>query len=304
MHTESETLFEQLKNYNKNSSSDDEIQQILTGVQNLPEERINDCDDQNRSFLECGILEKLPVKILAAILEKGADANVKTTAAGQPSILQYAIERLAVINNREAYCIEITGLHLKHGANPNTFTVENKEASYCNIQSPLMCAIENSNVVVVNMLLEKGASANIDPANIPVASSVWFNTPLTLAVRQNEAEITGLLLDRGARPDVMIHGQSTALSLAINNLSAVKNQKAEIIFNILVAHGANSDDTAVKDWERAVKNNIPARFFSALKLGRINDDGWSPLFYAAWHNKAEVAKVLVANDVDGEGLGL
>jgi hypothetical protein len=78
---------------------------------------------------------------------------------------------------------------------------------------PLHFAVEQGNLDVARLLLDRGANVNAK-SGAPLAGPITGRTPLHIAVAQGNFEITRLLLDRGADINAKDGRGSTPLSLA------------------------------------------------------------------------------------------
>lgn len=108
------------------------------------------------------------------LLVAGANPNT-FNSSNEPIIL------IAVENNDSA----MVELLLKAGAKPDNI---NSKASYFDI--PIFEAIENDNLLILQMLLQHGANAN---------QRVSGDTPLTVAKKRNDPEIVKILKKYGAK---------------------------------------------------------------------------------------------------------
>ena len=193
--------------------------------------------DVNSSFkllgtpLNYAIILKKP-KIVEALLERGADPNLKDDRKKLPillctshteydykkskeivQILDALLKNKADVNVRDIYGgitplmnsvyignSEITKKLIDSGADVNIGTVNN-------VWSPLTKAIHNENVDIVKMLIDNGADVNF------VDSS--GETPLLLAVESGKVELVEMLLEADADVNQFIRkGNETVLDVA------------------------------------------------------------------------------------------
>ncbi|KAK1764952.1 putative ankyrin repeat protein [Phialemonium atrogriseum] len=132
----------------------------------------NICDSWGRTLMS-HVVEKGCVELIQPLLEKGADPNQKTTAAGD-TLLLYAIDQ------RRSDLIPVL---LGHSANPNAADAKGR--------TPLVQALRKRDFATARLLLERGADANKDGAI----------SPLAFASALGDGDTVRLLRNYGARGD-------------------------------------------------------------------------------------------------------
>lgn len=129
-----------------------------------------------------------------SLLSDTSNVDVNWQAGGHgDSALQ-----TAAAHNR----VEIVGILLRHGADPNIRTQENR--------TPLLTAAYHGNTEVVRLLIEAGADVN-------VAETRFGFTPLIHAAWKGHADIVTLLLETGADRNARISDGRSAADLAYGN---------------------------------------------------------------------------------------
>jgi ankyrin repeat protein len=168
-------------------------------------------------------------------------------------------------------------------------------------RTPLCLAIDNSNLAIVNLLLESGANPNLTPPGHadPLlkavasglegivsallrkgadASSATGNTSLGEAIKLGHVAIVALLLEHGAKvnPPQTNSLAGTPLHLAIRRctIDTVESVEWYDIVKILLQEGANPN--------------------------LLDNDGMSPLHLAIVKGLPKVVEVLVENGADAE----
>jgi ankyrin repeat protein len=152
------------------------------------------------------------VAVVEALLDKGADVNIRATDA-EKGIEQITPLHVSATNGH----VEILQLLLTRGANVNA---QDKSGL-----TPLMAASELGNTVAVILMIDKGADVNLqdydglspliltaytsqhDVARIllsheaqPELADDQFTTPLMIAAQQGDMEMVKLLIEAGANP--------------------------------------------------------------------------------------------------------
>ena len=246
-------------------------------------------------------------KTVAALIEKGADANYKDFSGKVPL-------RIAMENNNK----NMISLLLEKGAN-----IECEDNRGC---TPLQSAVENGNVDMVTFLLEKGAFINCKDS--------LGQTPLLMALRYNNKNMISLLLEKGAAINIFDSNSKSMLDFAI------ENEDADLV-SLLLEKGAEIGDSdsslktaldfAIKNdnvdllsrlAEKAAREDVqcedkPILFFAiendykklvelliekgVHKKSRFDNEDFkkiTPLFFAALVENKEMVSLLIKNKVD------
>lgn len=162
-------------------------------------------DQQLRSAVLTSDLKSVEHFIL-----QGADVNSKDENRGWTPLL-YATE---------AGDEKIATLLLRHGANPNLVSTENKI-------SALHRAAANGHLKIAKILIENGADIDYQDAKLR-------STPLMWAVVKNHKIMVQLLLENKALINARGHRGESALCLAVSN------QNVDVV-KLLLAHNAIKD---------------------------------------------------------------
>ena len=163
--------------------------------------------------------------------------------------------------------------------------------------TPLMYAALLNDSKVVTYLIDSGAKINHEAYN--------GTTALYLAVYGKMLENARVLLKRGANPNIADNESISPLVLAIENTTWD-------MAKLLVEYGADVNSKKKLRWEIIIDvvtdDNPPLELIELmLKKGAnpnaaINDSGGSLLLHAAGYNKLEVAKLLLINGADVDGI--
>lgn len=163
--------------------------------------------------------------------------------------------------------------------------------------TPLMYAALLNDSKVVTYLIDSGAKINHEAYN--------GKTALYLAVYGKMLENARVLLKRGANPNIADSESISPLVLAIEN-------SAWDMAKLLVENGADVNSKKKLGWEviiDVVTADKPSLELLELMLKKganpdapINNSGGSLLLHAAGYNKLEVAKLLLENGADVDGL--
>ena len=158
---------------------------------------------------------------------------------------------------------EVAKLLLTSGSNVN-----GRYKHPCN--TPLHLAALNSDIEIVQMLLDRGANI--------YAKNIHGNTPLHNALKSMEAKIIGMLLNHGANIDAANKSGMTPLHLAITH-----NSKE--ITTLLLSRGANVN---------AKGNNVRPSRRIAADTGTYS----TPLQLAVIRGNAEITELLLSKGAD------
>ncbi|MFN8395433.1 MAG: ankyrin repeat domain-containing protein [Bacteroidia bacterium] len=131
--------------------------------------------------------------VVAALLDKGADADIRATDA-EKGIEQITALHVASTNGH----IEILQLLLERGAEVNA---QDKSGL-----TPLMAASELGNTVAVILLIDKGADVNLQDYD--------GLSPLMLSAYTSQHDVARILLDHEAKPDLADDTFVTALMIS------------------------------------------------------------------------------------------
>jgi ankyrin repeat protein len=207
---------------------------------------------------------------VTALLTKSVDVNAREDDGAT------ALAWAAVRCN-----LEIAGLLLKAGANPN---LTNEQGI-----GPLYLAITNGSTAMVQLLLRKGADPNIARED--------GETPLMTAARLGQIDVMKMLLDRGADVNAREKKFSqTALMWATGHPAAVR---------LLVERGADARATS-KVWDITATIYTP----TTSTIGKTgipwNNDGTytskqggqNAILFAVQQHDLESVKVLLGAGVD------
>ncbi|KAB8214174.1 ankyrin repeat-containing domain protein [Aspergillus novoparasiticus] len=178
---------------------------------------------------------------------------------------------LAAMNGHK----EIVELLVHHGADINR-----QVGGVC---TPILGAVGHGNVDVVEYLLTTGVDLDV------ALEGFWDYDPLELAAHEGHAEVVKLLLRHGVDPN-----KSSALALAtgMGKLEAAR---------VLLEAGANIERICTRNQMDALFNAVDrgnATVVSLLieygaNLERRDNDGMTPLAYAAFFRRPEAAEVLL-----------
>ncbi|PIG88196.1 ankyrin repeat-containing protein [Aspergillus arachidicola] len=178
---------------------------------------------------------------------------------------------LAAMNGHK----EIVELLVHHGADINR-----QVGGVC---YPVLGAIAYGNVDIVEYLLITGVDLDV------ALDGFWDYNPLELAAHEGHAEVVKLLLRYGVDPN-----KSSALALAtsLGKLEAAR---------VLLEAGANIERICTRNQMDALFNAVDrgnATVVSLLieygaNLERRDNDGMTPLAYAAYFRRPEAAEVLL-----------
>ena len=149
-----------------------------------------------------------PPDILQACLNAGEDVNA-CDDYGDTALL-WILQTTGVENNA------LVRFLLRHGANPN---VQNQGR-----ETPLLCAVRDTELQIVRMLLQRGAKADTRDAG--------GATPLLWAVGRDAPTLAALLIKAGAKVNVSDAIGTTPLNWACS----IGSPK---MVRLLLAHGAN-----------------------------------------------------------------
>lgn len=154
------------------------------------------------------------VEIVRALLEGGADPNLRWSSHGDRFPLQQAIES-ASYGLRPRHRTEIVALLLRHGADP--------DASWCQFESRVPIYAPGG-----RQILQPGCTA---------ATGV---TPLRIAVELDQVDTVALLLHAGAKAGEVDRHNATALDLS----------RSTQVYGLLVAQQFGSEASAIADYQR------------------------------------------------------
>lgn len=201
---------------------------------------VNEIRNDGRSALHCAVQREF-YKVIDCLLECGADVNLKVSgdsplhfaaAIGNLKILKLLLSNgaelnatnlsdatplfIAVQRNRN----EIVECLVKHGADVNIHDQDSTIKSFnytsdcihdlrsCRGLRPLIIAVDNSNLDIVEILLNCGAPADIENEKV---------SPLHLASANGSLEIVKVLLGFGANINSVCEENYTPFSHAIAN---------------------------------------------------------------------------------------
>ncbi len=133
------------------------------------------------------------VAVVNALLEKGADVNIRASYA-KGGVEQVTALHVAATKGHEA----IVGILIGNGAK-----VDAQEKTGL---TPLMSASEQGHVVPAILLIDKGADPNMQ--------DYAGNSPLLLAVANNHLDLARILIDKGSDVDLADAEFTTPLMLA------------------------------------------------------------------------------------------
>ena len=207
-------------------------------------------DDKGRTALNYAI--KTSPELFKALLDAGTNPNTVDSDGRTP--LSYAAERDGA---------EVVKLLLSAKADPNGDK----------IASPLVSAVNKTDLVSAEMLLQAGADPNAKGAVETSGGSYPPVTPLFLAISKGQHPMVQLLLKYKADPDgSQINGRPLLFTaLSDTNINILES---------LLAGGANIE--------------------SHDKTVNINGDrpNWTPLAAAVWQGQADTVNILLKHGAD------
>lgn len=208
-------------------------------------------------------------KTVAALIEKGADANYKDFSGKVPL-------RIALENSNK----NMISLLLEKGAN-----IECEDNRGC---TPLQNAVENGNVDMVTFLLEKGAFIN--------CKDTLGQTPLLMALKNNNKNMISLLLEKSAATNVFDSHAKSVLDYAI------ENEDADLV-SLLLEKGAeigDSDSSLKTALDFAIKYDnadLLSRLAEKAAHGNAYYEDKPILFFAIEKNYKKLVELLIEKGV-------
>lgn len=226
------------------------------------------------SYQLISAVEKNDAKMVASLLEKGADVNYKDFSVQTPLLI--------AVKNCDKIMISFL---LEKGANIECIGENGK--------TPLLNAAQNGNIDIVSLLLEKGANIN------SIDSSC--RTALDLAIENKDTDLVSLLLEKGAE----IGNDNSSLKTALN--FAIKNDNTDLLS--LLAEKATQEDVYCEDKPIlffAIENNYKSFVEMLIEKGvhkksRYSSDVYedmTPLFFAVSRRDKDTVLLLLKNKVD------
>lgn len=221
------------------------------------------------SYRLISAVEENNSKMVAALIEKGADANYKDFSGKVPL-------RIAIENNNK----NMISLLLEKGANIEY--KDNKEHTF------LQSAVENGNLDMASFLLEKGAFINCKDS--------LGQTPLLMALRYNNKNMISLLMEKGAAINIFDSNSKSMLDFAI------ENEDADLV-SLLLEKGAeigDSDSSLKTALDFAIKNdNMDLLSRLAEKAARedVQCEDKPILFFAIENDYKKLVELLIEKGV-------
>ena len=155
--------------------------------------------------------------IIQALLDHGADVNLKTKKGGTPLMIAAWTADAEILRTL-----------LKEGADPNVQDQEGRTA--------MIFALNKGLPLIVQALLDHGANANLK------TKKGW--TPLMIAARNSDYKSVRALLDKGAEADARDQDGKTSLMFA-----AIQGRMSTV--RALLARGANASLKNKEGWTAA-----------------------------------------------------
>lgn len=241
-----------------------------------------------------GLFARRSKNMLAFLLEKGANVNALDQNDLSP------LHRATRSGDAEL----VTAL-LAKAVNPN---LRDKSG-----QTPIFALMtKNSDLKVVQALLDKGASVNVRlPSNSGGGGSL-----LTRAVQTRRKELVQMLLDKGADVNAKDSEGRTALAALLYSGGGGGSNDAAPIATLLLAKGADPNDKIHGEslLNRAISNNAIEVIkillgTKKINLKAVNSNRQSPLFQAVNNASTEVVGLLIdagadPNEKDAQGRSL
>ncbi|MDE5580564.1 MAG: ankyrin repeat domain-containing protein [Treponemataceae bacterium] len=227
------------------------------------------------SYRLISAVEENDAKTVAALIEKGADANYKDFSGKVPL-------RIAMENDNK----NMISLLLEKGAN-----IECEDNNGCR---PLQNAVENGNLEMVSFLLEKGAFINCKDS--------LGQTPLLMALRYNNKNMISLLLEKGAAINIFDSNSKSALDFAI------ENEDADLV-SLLLEKGAeigDSDSSLKTALDFAIKNDdadLLSRLAEKAAREDVQCEDRPILFFAIENNYKKLVELLIEKGANIECKG-
>lgn len=226
------------------------------------------------SYQLISAMEKNDAKMVASLLEKGADVNYKDFSVQTPLLI--------AVKNCDKVMISFL---LEKGANI--------ECIGENGRTPLLNAAQNGNIDIVSLLLEKGANINSIDSN--------YRTALDLAIENEDADLVSLLLEKGAE----IGNDNSSLKATLD--FAIKNDNADLLS--LLAEKAAQEDVYCEDKPIlffAIEKNYKSFVEMLIEKGvhkksRYDNEDFkkiTPLFFATLVEDKDMVLLLLKNKVD------